>query len=53
MFDSPAYDDCRAWIQKKNSKGISWENIRLAVKVIWSHLINSSKSNKRMMTGLV
>ena len=32
MFDSPAYDDCRAWIQKKNSKGISWENIRLACK---------------------
>lgn len=32
MFDSPAYDDCRTWIQKKNSKGFSWENIRLACK---------------------
>ena len=31
-FDSPAYDDCRAWIQKKNSKGFSWENIRMACK---------------------
>lgn len=31
-FDSPVYDDCRAWIQKKNCKGFSWENIRMACK---------------------
>lgn len=31
-FDSPVYDDCRKWIQKKNSHGMSWEKLRLAGK---------------------
>ena len=31
-YDSPKYDDCRLWIQKKRERGFSWENIRLACK---------------------
>ena len=31
-FDSPLYDDCRIWIQKKQEKGIDWPSIRLACK---------------------
>ena len=31
-YDSPIYDDCRKWIQKKQEKGIEWAAIRLACK---------------------
>lgn len=31
-YDSPAFDDCRRWIQNKNRRGVSWAKIRLACK---------------------
>jgi len=31
-YDSPLYDDCRKWIQKKQGKGIPWSEIRMACK---------------------
>ena len=31
-YDSPIYDDCRKWIQKKQEKGIGWASIRMACK---------------------
>lgn len=31
-FDSPVYDECRKWIQKKNGRGMPWDQIRLAGK---------------------
>lgn len=31
-YDSPSFDDCRRWIQKKRERGISWEDLQLACK---------------------
>lgn len=29
-YDSPVFDDCRIWIQKKYERGFGWEEIKLA-----------------------
>lgn len=31
-YDSPIYDECKRWIQKKQEKGIDWASLRLACK---------------------
>lgn len=31
-FDSPKYDECLKWIQRKRDGGMSWESIRMAGK---------------------
>lgn len=31
-YDSPLYDECRRWIEKKREKNVSWETIQLGGK---------------------
>lgn len=37
-FDSPVYDDCRKWIQKRRERNRTWEELNLACKADTSGL---------------
>ncbi len=39
-YDSPMYDDCRIWIQKKHEKGHTWDELKYACKTDDSKLLS-------------
>ena len=45
-YDTPNYDDCRRWIQRRRERGAAWDHLQLACKDTEEQLISFLKSRQ-------